>query len=268
MSETLGRRALDVDLALLALGNETFEAEGALFVRNRELPLEREANFVANVTASTPDEIERLLTRVERELAGLPYRRFDVDHDAQPAFEARLLLDGYRREETIVSVLEGDLVGEAKPADIRPVDNESAWQARAALVAASWPDYEERAGASADRSASSGQALESAIRSGRAKSPPLRYWLAYVDGEAQAYGASWPGIEGMGQVEYLFTHPDFRHRGLATALIHRAVAGCRERGAGPVAITADASDTPKQIYAAMGFRPVAMKRTYLREVAT
>ena len=262
----LARRALAVDLALLALGNETFEAEGALFARNRDLPLERDANFVARVTASTPDEIERLLARVEREFAGLPYRRFDADHNTPPAFEARLLLDGYRREETIVSVLEGDLVGEAKPFDIRPVEDEAGWQARATLVAASWPEYEQRPAAPEGPSARSGQALESAIASGRAKSPPLRYWLAYVDGEPRAYGASWPGIEGMGQVEYLFTHPDDRHRGIATALIHRAVADCRERGAGPIAITADASDTPKQIYAAMGFRPVAVTRTHWLEV--
>ena len=60
---------------------------------------------------------------------------------------------------------------------------------------------------------------------------------------------------------------DLARRALAVnramlALIHRCVADCREQGAGPVVITASASDTPKEIYAAMGFRPSAVKREY------
>lgn len=46
------------------------------------------------------------------------------------------------------------------------------------------------------------------------------------------------------------------------ALIHRCVAHCREQGAGSIVIAATASDTPKEMYAAMGFRPVAVKREY------
>jgi predicted GNAT family acetyltransferase len=71
----------------------------------------------------------------------------------------------------------------------------------------------------------------------------------------------------MGQVEDLFTHPDFRHRGLATALIHHCVADARQQGAGPVMLVADAHDTPKDMYAAMGFRPVAAKREYWKDAA-
>jgi GNAT superfamily N-acetyltransferase len=254
------QRALDVDLALLALGNETFHAEeGALFVRNRGLPLERDGNFVASVTASRPDKIGRLLARVEREFKDLPYRRFVVNHRTPAPFEARLALDGHEHEDTIVSVLEGALTGEAPPCDIRAVADETAWAARATLVAESWPEHEQRPGSSLE--------LEAAITSGRAKSPPLRYWLAYVDGEPRAYGASWAGVDGVGQVEYLFTHPDYRHRGLATALIHHCVADARDGGAGPVAITSDVSDTPKQMYAAMGFRPVAVTRSYLKKLS-
>ena len=78
-----------------------------------------------------------------------------------------------------------------------------------------------------------------------AKQPPVQYWLAYVDGRPRAYFNSWAGIDGVGQVEDLFTHPDFRHRGLATALIHHCVADARSKGAGPVVIVADPTDTPR-----------------------
>lgn len=58
-----------------------------------------------------------------------------------------------------------------------------------------------------------------------------------------------------------------RPRGVATALIHRAVADCRARGAGPVLIVADVDDTPKRMYAALGFRPLAVEQKYLLRLA-
>jgi predicted GNAT family acetyltransferase len=95
----------------------------------------------------------------------------------------------------------------------------------------------------------------------------VQYWLAFVHGEPVAYFNSWAGIDGVGQVEDLFTHPDYRRRGVATALIHHCVAECRRQGAGPVVIVADPTDTPKQIYSAMGFRPIAVCTHYLKKLS-
>lgn len=61
-------------------------------------------------------------------------------------------------------------------------------------------------------------------------------------------------------------HPDYRKRGVATALIHHCVSQCRAKGAGPVVIVADPTDTPKNIYARMGFRPVAIQSKYLKRL--
>jgi predicted N-acetyltransferase YhbS len=66
----------------------------------------------------------------------------------------------------------------------------------------------------------------------------------------------------MAQVEDLFVDEAYRHRGLATSLIHHCVRKRREAGAGPVVIVADPTDTPKRMYAAMGFAPVAVSRGY------
>ena len=65
----------------------------------------------------------------------------------------------------------------------------------------------------------------------------------------------------MGKVEDLFTVPEHRRQGVATALIAHAVADARARGAGPVLIGADPTDTPKAMYAAMGFAPVCAIRS-------
>lgn len=253
----LAHQALDVNQAMLALGNEVFEAEGATFVRNRALSDIRDSNHVSHVSAATPEEIGRLLARVEREFAGFPHRRFDTDNRTPPEFEARLALDGYQRGEALVMILEGDRAGTPKPHDIRLVEGESIWSDYTTLNEAGWLDYQERIGEG--ENVEVGRAM---LASRRAKSPPARHWLAYADDAARAYLTSWEGIDGVGQVEDLFTQQEYRHRGLATALIHHCVADCRAHGAGAAIIVCDPDDTPKEMYAAMGFRPIAIKRSY------
>lgn len=246
---------------MLALGNDRFEADGATFIRNRSVPEIRDANHVAHVTASTPDEIDRLLARVEHEFDGFSYRRFDLDFTTPPGFEARLAFEGYQHADMLVMLLDGELATDAKLCDIRPVTDDADWEAYAALHDVDWRDYVQRLGRPEGVWTASAM-----VRSRRSKSPPVNYWLAYVDGEPRAYCASWAGIDGVGQVEDLFTHPDFRQRGLASALIQHCVADCREHGASAVVIVADPADTPKHMYAAMGFRPVALTRHYWKSV--
>ena len=257
----LTRQALAVNQAFLALGNEVFEADGARFVRNRAIPAVWDCNHVAHVRAAKPEQIDRLLARADKEFNHISYRRFDVDAYTPPEFEARLSHEGYRGGDALVMVLEGGPAGEPKPCEIRPIENEADWQAYEALHEIDWRDYVDRLGRRDDV-----WVAESMYRARRAKSPPVRYWLAWADGRAAAYLASWEGITGVGQVEDLFTHPDHRHRGLATALLHHGVADCRAHGAGPIVIVADPADTPKQIYTALGFRPVAIKRSYRKSL--
>ena len=255
----LARRALAVNQANLALGHETFTADGATFVRDAGYPRIYDANHVASITASTPVEIDRLLARVDAAFAHCTHRSFHTDFTTPPAIEARLHLDGYRSTQSLVMLLEGSLGGAPLPCDIRPIDGDAGWDAFFALNVFDWNEHAARVGVSSD--ASVGVDL---ARTQMRKSPPVRYWLVYLDGEARGYFNSWEGIDGAGQVENLFVQAEYRHRGLATALIHHCVADARAHGAGPVVIVADASDTPKQMYAAMGFRPVAIKREYLK----
>jgi GNAT superfamily N-acetyltransferase len=100
----------------------------------------------------------------------------------------------------------------------------------------------------------------------RRKQPPVEFWLAYEGERAIGYFNAWEGVGGMGQVEDLFVHPDYRKRGVATALIHHCVARARAKGAGPVVIVADPTDTPKNVYARLGFRPVAVVSHYLKRL--
>jgi GNAT superfamily N-acetyltransferase len=257
----LVRRAVAVDEANRSLGAETFPACGATFVRSRTLPIIHDLNHVATARVADPAAIDALMARIEREYAGYRHRQVVVDPDTPPEFEARLVLDGYDDvEASVVMVLEGELRAGPRVHPIRRVETEPDWQAYARLKRLDW----------AERAAKLGlgplpEVGEGLIACYRAKSQ-LRYWLALADGEPRGFFSSWEGIEGVGQVEDLFVEEPFRHRGLATALLHHTVADARTHGAGPIVIIGDATDTPKTMYATMGFRPVAVLRKFTRHV--
>jgi ribosomal protein S18 acetylase RimI-like enzyme len=257
----LASRALAVNDANLALGHDVFDADGGRFVRNTDAPRIYDANHVAGITASTPDEIDALLARVEKEFAHCGHRRFLCDSRTPPPFEARLLLDGYKRDDGLVFVLTGELNANPQPCDIRLIQDDAGWSAYADLKRGDWLEQRERI--SVDEPTSMGDQMAAV---NRLKCPPVRYWLAYDDGRPVGFFSSWSGIDGLGQVEGLFVHPDYRKRGIATTLIAHCVADCRANGADRVVIVADPTDTPKTLYAAMGWVPVAAKHNYLKRL--
>jgi GNAT superfamily N-acetyltransferase len=255
--------AVDVNAAQMALGNETFQLAGATFVRNTDTPSIFDANHVTNITASTPAEIEALLGAAEREFVHTKHRRFGCDYRTPPEFIARLALDGgYEHNQALVMLLEGDLIGDPPTCDIRPLTTEADWETYWDLMILDWNE------AHARRPLKPGEDVAREMwRAKKRKRPPVQNWFA-CDGErAVAYLNSWEGVDGVGQVEDLFCHPDYRKRGFATALLHHCVRESRAKGAGPVVIVADPTDTPKNIYARMGWRPVAATSAYHKNLA-
>jgi GNAT superfamily N-acetyltransferase len=251
----LTAQAIDTDGANFALGNETFELAGAKFVRNRETPNIYDSNHVTRVRARTPAGIDELLAAIDREFAFTQHRRFDVDYRTPPEFTARLALEGgYTRDDGLIMLLEGELQGgKPQPCDIRPLLTGADWDAYWELMLMNWHEHHEREGRVGKE-----EIARQMWQSHRLRQPPVQYWLAYEGERAVGFFNSWAGIDGVGQVEDLFVHPEYRKRGIATALLHHCVADARARGAGPIVIAADPTDTPKQIYARMGWRPVAV----------
>ncbi len=137
--------------------------------------------------------------------------------------------------------------------------NDADWAAHDHLQALAWEETLAKSGREMDASP-----LADFTRSKRAKTPAAKYWLAYPDGTPGAFFSSWSGENGVGIVEDLFTQKEFRRRGIATALIAHSVNAARAGGATSVIIGADAADTPKAMYAAMGFRPMMLTQSYLR----
>lgn len=257
----LAGRAIDTDAANFQLGNETFPLAHATFVRNRETPDIYDANHVTAPQARTPAEIDELLAATDREFDFANHRRFDVDYRTPQEFVARLLLDGgYERSDTLISVLEGELNGAPKHWEIRPATDDS-WDSIWDLTLLDFSEHQRRVGRPVDDGVA-----RRIWMSKKTKQPPVQYSLAYDSERPVGYFNWWEGVGGIGQVEDLFTHPDYRKRGVATALIQHCVAQCRAKGASPVVIASDPTDTPKNIYARMGFRPVAIQAKYLKRL--
>jgi len=235
------------------LGCEVIDDPQARFVRDRDAPRIYDVNFAHSVRAETEAEIDAVLERADEVFDGLPHRIFHLDPWTPPAFEATLVLDGFEFEDEIQLVLAGalDVPPGLPPLAIRPVESDDDWDVLRRLTHL---DHEEEARRELHPPWDE-EVTTQMVATKRAKAPDLRFWLARADGTDCAFLSSWPGANGVGKVEDLFTLPDFRHRGIATALIVHCVDDARERGAGPVLIGALPNDTPMRMYAAMGFRP-------------
>ena len=74
-----------------------------------------------------------------------------------------------------------------------------------------------------------------------------------------------PCPNGLGLIENLFTKPAHRGRGLMSAFIIEAARRLRAAGCDAVFLDAHAHDTPKRLYRRLGFAPVALTRTWVRD---
>jgi GNAT superfamily N-acetyltransferase len=247
------RRVYETLQGYYELGCEVIDDPLARFVRDRDAPRIYDVNIAHSVRAETELEIDAVLARADEVYAGLPHRVIHLDPWTVPTFEARLVLEGFVLEDELELLLESDLViaDDPPPVGIRPVESDDDWAVVRGLTRL---DHEETA-RRRHHALWDEDVTTQMVATKRAKAPDLRFWLARADGVDCAFLSSWPGANGVGKVEDLFTHPDFRHRGIATALIAHCVGDARARGAGPVLIGALPNDTPMQMYAAMGFRP-------------
>ncbi len=244
----------------LVLGNEAIEAHDALIVRNTKRPRHYDSNHVGLVRNGSSATLDALFVTVDAAFEGYGHRRFDVDAITAPQLVGRLTLEGgYTAHVFLHQLLEGELDVSSNGFDIREVLTDADWSAYRRLDAMWWQET------SVSYLGEYDPRLHYGFLSAKLeKRPDVRSWLAYRDGTPAAFLSSWPGSNGIGIVEDLYTHPEHRHKGLATALLAHCVADARARGASQVLITSEPNDTPKRMYAALGFRPLCTTRSYVK----
>ena len=253
-------RSIATLLGYFELGNEVVVTRHARFVRNLDCRELYDANHGTAIRAETAVEIDEVLQRADEIFSDVAHRTFKVDPRTPSGFESRLLLEGYTGSAELQLLLEGDLDANPTTIDIRTVESDTDWEAVARLTRL---DHEEEA-EKANREPVDPVVTAQMVSSKKVKAPDLTFFLAALDGVDCGFFSSWPGANGVGKVEDLFTVAAFRRRGVATGLIAHAVGDARDRGAGPVLIGADPDDSPKHMYAAMGFRPLCVLRSYTR----
>jgi len=245
----------------LELGHQSSTCELARWVRSSEFPCVYDANFAHSVRARSPAELDAFLDLLDQHFAGVEHRCIHGDPSMPPEAEARLLLEGFERgEELVQMLLEGELSAGLGRSQIRPVVSDADWAVVERLLA---EDHREEV-EMGFHDAWGPEVTAAIARCKRVKAPDVQYFLASCDGVDCAFFSAWPGENGIGKVEDLFTAREFRGRGIATDLIAHCVADARRRGAGAVLIAARAEDTPMRIYARLGFRPLCVQRIYLK----
>jgi GNAT superfamily N-acetyltransferase len=243
-----------------ALGHETVRDSLCCIVRDPAHPDVWDANHVSGVRANTTAEIDQVLQHTDKAFANCRHRLFVIDPLTPPVFVARLALDDYQElTPTIQLVLDGSLQAKLPDIDLRPVLTEADWQSLYTLVR-----HDHIEGARTQGMTIPAEVTQGIVASYRKKWPAYQFFLAHEDGADCAYGAGVLCANGLGMVEDLFTLPDFRKRGIATAIIARAISHVRNQGAEQILIGALATEPPKRLYAALGFSPVCVTREYIK----
>jgi predicted GNAT family acetyltransferase len=100
----------------------------------------------------------------------------------------------------------------------------------------------------------------------RRKAGPMTFYIAELAGRPVAYAARVECPNGLGMIEDVFTLPDVRNKGIASALIAHVLGRLRgEIPARPVFLGAHALQGAKHLYRRLGFQPVMVTREFLRQ---
>ena len=245
------------------LGNPVIAAPHCHIVANPAFPEVWEANHADEVTAETPVEIDAVFAAMDAHLAHTNWRILHTDGFTPDAFLARLALDDFEEKfVAILMALRGDVAARGGPIDLRPVVGEADWEALLQLWLVDHAEGRRTGGMILPP-----EFTREMVASHRAKSAYFHFHLAYTDGTPVAFGAHAIAANGVGIIEDLFTLPSARRKGFATAIIAAFADRLRAQGCETVFISALVDETAKHLYERLGFRPVGLARTWVKERA-
>lgn len=217
-----------------------------------------ELNFAQPLPGAASAPLLALLDRDARQAPPVVI----TDALSDPGVEAALALHDYGPRVCVIEMLARGAVRSTKPLpniDVAPVDTPERWVALEALTRR---DLAEGLRTGPFDPAVGAGLIEAMHR----RAPPCGYWLISTDGPAIGYGLSVVCPGGLGLIENLFTVPERRGRGIMSAFIVQASQRLREAGCDGIFLDALADAAPKRLYAALGFAPVALSRTWVQDM--
>lgn len=182
----------------------------------------------------------------------------EVDVLTDPEVEAALALAGFAAASTLIEMVAKEVAAPLPVPAVTsvPVDA-SNFATLAALI-----EVEQGEGRQDGRADPAVTAGLIAARRGRMEA--CDYWLIHAGGDALGYGMTAVCPNGLGLIENLFTLRAHRGRGLMSGFIVEAARRLQAEECDGLFLDAHANDTPKHLYARLGFRPVALTRTWTR----
>ncbi len=242
-----------------ALGHTSVQGRHCRLVADPAHPQVWSANHASGVRATTPEAIDQTLGDIEAAFVHSPYRVVDADAFTPAPFVARLALEGWQEQPAVILMaLEGPLAPvRSPPLEIAPVETQEDWRELRRLHQMDFAD-------GGPAGLISPEVADGLFQAVRKKAGVGRIFLARLDGRACAKGMAIPAPGGFGIVDDVFTDPEARRQGVASALIARCVGHLREQDAQIPFLTARVSDSPKRLYARLGFRPQMLARRWVR----
>jgi ribosomal protein S18 acetylase RimI-like enzyme len=202
---------------------------------------------------ATAEELAAEAERVQG-AAGIGHRRVNVrGEDKQKRFEPQFVELGWERQRFVLMVQRR---GPDRPADheVREVDEPT--------LRPVWAEAIRNEPHGKDETLVQ-QILEHRRDVGQAI--PTQYFAAEADGRLVAHAELY-SEGGVGQVENVFTLPDYRGRGLARSLVLRGVAESHAAGNDLTFLVADADDWPQRLYEKLGFETVGRYARFLKRL--
>lgn len=240
------------DLALLTASGSVVEDRGThLVVRTPDNPGYFWGNFLLLRDLPVPGG--------EREVVGAFWTEFpEAEHvavclDGTTAYDEEALrpfVDAGLTVEACVVLTTGAVSPPRSPAveaEVRPLESEDDWEARAQLSHALSPDVAAETFLGYARRRNDQERALVGAGAGR------RYG-AFVDGALVATAAVFGAGDGLARFQSVETHPDHRRQGLGTAVVHAAARhALDDLGATTLVIVADPDGEAIGIYRGLGF---------------
>jgi ribosomal protein S18 acetylase RimI-like enzyme len=196
------------------------------------------------------DEAERL-----QGPAGLAHRRLELAEGGD-RLRGEFVAAGWSIDHLLLMVLRpgSDRRGGLSAASVREVGFEDVRP-----LAERWPrenttpDQQDQAAEIADADAD------------RAERLSARMFLAERDGQPGAYALLLRVADGVAEIDQVYTAPEHRGAGLASAVVRAAIAAATERGDDLIYLLADAEDWPFRLYERLGFETVGTRYDLTRK---